>query len=282
MRTTLSQVTYQQQGIDWPMQAFDPDAAQSFVQKYQDFQSTSNNVRGKDTIIKPHLVSTWLDSIVHNPIIGDAVEAAIGPDFVLWSSDIANKEAGKNTWIPWHQDTPYWSLSDTNVVSVWLALSESKIANGAMRIFPATHNIGSLGRINTDGDPHEDRHSGKKFASEGNLFSFDHIMDKDVDEALAKDVELEPGQFSLHNIELLHGGGSNPSKYDRVGFVMRFISADTFCKTGIDSVTPIRGECQRDYFIYESRPSEDFAEIELKALEKALTYPSGFGDLNVP
>ena len=282
MRTTLSQVTYQQRGIDWPVQAYEAEIAQSFIEKYTAFQAQSNKVRAKNTMIKPHLVSTWLDSIVHSQIIGDAVEAAIGPNFVLWSSDIANKEAGKNTWIPWHQDTPYWSLSDTNVVSVWLALSESKISNGAMRVFPSTHNVGSLGKINTDGDPHEDRHSGKRYASEGNLFSFDHIMNDEVDESLAKDVELEPGQFSLHNIELLHGGGSNPSDHDRVGFVMRFISADTYCKTGIDSVTPVRGDNQRDYFIHEPRPKNDFAEAEMLVLEKALKYPSGFGDLNVP
>ena len=278
MRTLLSQSTYKQQGIDWPIQAFDADSAQSFFQNYRDFRAKSLLLRGKDIVIKPHLVSTWLDAIVHNPIIGGAVEATLGPDFVLWSSDIANKEANKNTWIPWHQDTPYWNLSDTNVVSVWLALSESKKSNGAMRVFPATHSSGSLGKINIEGDPHEIRKLGKNHASEGNLFSYDHIMDEEVDEGLAMDVELEPGQFSLHNVQLLHGGGPNESEHYRVGFVMRFISSNTFCKTGIDSVTPIRGNAERDYFVHEHRPSEDFSATAMQNLETALKYPSGFGD----
>ncbi len=281
MRTLLSQTTYQQQGIDWPIQAFDPDSSQSFLQNYQDFQTESMRVRGKETHIKPHLISTWLDAVVHSPIIGDAVEAALGPDFVLWTSDIANKETGKETWVPWHQDTPYWNLSDTNVVSVWLALTESKISNGAMRVFPATHNIGSLGKINIEGDPHEAYKTGKRTSSEGNIFAYDHVMDEEVDEDLAMDVELEPGQFSLHNIQLLHGGGPNPSNHDRIGFVMRFISTDTFCKTGLDSVSPIRGNAKRDHFVLESRPTTDFSNEAMKNLEMALKYPSGFGDRKV-
>jgi len=281
MRTKLSQSIYKTQGIDWPIQAFDLDSAKSFHQQHQAFQALSKKVRGKETHIKPHLVSTWLDGIVHNPIIGDAVEAALGPNFVLWTSDIANKEANKNSWIPWHQDTPYWNLSDTNVVSVWLALTESKITNGAMRVFPETHSKGSLGKINIDGDPHEAYKIGKRTSSQGNIFAYDHVMEEEVDESLALDVELEPGQFSLHNIQLLHGGGPNPSDQDRIGFVMRFVAADTYCNSGIDSVTHIRGNTQRGHFVFEQRPDADFSNAAIKVLGNALKYPSGFGDRKV-
>ncbi|MFT5259798.1 MAG: non-heme Fe2+,alpha-ketoglutarate-dependent halogenase [Saprospiraceae bacterium] len=281
MRQTLNQGNYFSRGIDWPIKAFDAAQAADFYQRFVDFQHQSILRRGKETHIKPHLVSTWLDRVTHHPAIVEAVKVALGPNIVLWTSDFANKEAGAGTFVPWHQDTPYWNLSDTKVVSVWLALSESKKYNGAMRVFPATHNEGALGRINIEGDPHEAYKEGTRTSSEGNIFAYDHIMDKDIDESLASDVELDPGQFSLHNIQLLHGGGPNESDHDRVGFVMRFISADTFCNTGLDSVTPISGNCERDHFVLEERPDADFSDQALNTLQIALQYPSGFGDRKV-
>ncbi len=281
MRQALNQSNYLNHGIDWPIKAFEPDQAANFYQQFVRLQQRSVALRGKQTHIKPHLISTWLDRVVRHPVIVKAVEAALGPDIVLWTSDFANKEAGAGTYVPWHQDTPYWNLSDTNVVSVWLALTKSKKANGAMRVFPATHNVGALGRINIDGDPHEAYKDGTRTASEGNIFAYDHIMEEEIDETLAVDVELDPGQFSLHNIQLLHGGGPNESEHDRVGFVMRFISANTFCNTGLDSVTPISGDCERDHFVLENSPDADFSEQAMQNLQTALQYPSGFGDRKV-
>jgi non-heme Fe2+,alpha-ketoglutarate-dependent halogenase len=281
MRNKLSATAYHQQGIDWPIQAFNPAQAQSFSEQYYDFQRQSLAVRGKETHIKPHLISTWFDEIVHHPLIVDAVAQAIGPEIVLWTSDIANKETGKETWVPWHQDTPYWNLSDTNVVSVWLALTCSKIDNGAMRVVPATHKHGALGSINVEGDPHEGYKQGVRTSSKGNIFAYDYVTNHEVDEALALDVELDPGQFSLHNIELMHGGGPNPSVEDRVGFVMRFMAADTYCHSGVDSVTAIRGDTQRDHFVFEARPKASFSSEAVQVLSTALQYPSGFGDRKV-
>ena len=36
-------------------------------------------------------------------------------------------------------------------------------------------------------------------------------------------VELEPGQFSLHGIQVIHGSGPNTSNIDRIGYAVRFI-----------------------------------------------------------
>jgi chlorinating enzyme len=281
MRTVLDKEKYLKEGIDWPIQAFKPAELTSFYQRYLAFQQKATQIRGKATFIKPHLISILLDQIVHNDVIVKAVEAAIGPDIVLWSSDIAIKEAGKGSYVPWHQDTPYWNLSSTEVVSVWFALTEAKVANGAMQVIPGTHKQGALGKLNIEGDPHKAYKEGKRTSSEGNIFAYDHDMLVPVNEDDAISVELEPGEFSLHNIELLHGGGPNPSDEDRVGFVMRFMSASTFCRTGKDSVTHIRGIKNNKNFVYEPRPTSDCAPASMTALQSALQYPSGFGDRKV-
>ena len=269
---------FNRDGIFWPVVAVEKDEAHHLEQRYRDFQKNVTAARGRECHLKPHLVSTWLDSIVHNPIILDAVEATIGPDILLWSSDFAVKGAGLGTWVPWHQDTPYWNLSTTKVVSVWFAITDATVANGAMKVIPGTHQSGALGKLNHDGDPHKGIAEGDRKSSEGNLFFYDHIMDTEVDESLARDVELQAGEFSIHNIELLHGGGPNTSDKDRIGFVMRYISADTYCKSSKDSAMLVRGNYQGNDFELEPRPQQDFSEEAMETLEHAVSFPSGFGD----
>jgi len=281
IRTILDKSNYLANGIDWPIQAFQAQEVAIFYPRYLAFQDKATTLRGKATFIKPHLISILLDQIAHHDVILNAVEAAIGPDVVLWSSDIAIKEAGKDSYVPWHQDTPYWNLSSTEVVSVWFALTEAKVANGAMQVIPASHKQGALGKLNIEGDPHEAYKTGKRTSSEGNIFAYDHDMLVPVNEDDAVSVELEPGEFSLHNIELLHGGGPNPSSEDRVGFVMRYMSASTYCNSGKDSVTHIRGKKNHENFVYEPRPTSDCSASSMKALQVALQYPSGFGDRKV-
>jgi len=274
----LDTTVFDRDGIAWPIVAMPQEDTSDLEQRYRYFQREVSKVRGRECHLKPHLVSTWLDDLVHNPIILDAVEAAIGPDILLWSSDFAVKGAGMGTWVPWHQDTPYWNLSTTKVVSVWFAITSATVANGAMKVLLGTHKSGALGKINHDGDPHDGVAKGDRKSSEGNLFFYDHIMNKPVEESQAKDVELQPGEFSIHNIELLHGGGPNESDHDRIGFVMRFISADTFCKSSKDSAMLVRGHYHGDRFELEPRPQKDFGPEAMAALEHAVSFPSGFGD----
>ena len=274
----MNKSIFEEQGIVWPLRATSETEAGELSHKYRQFQANAVKFRGREIHLKPHLVSSWLDSIVLNPAILDAVESAIGPDILLWSSDFAVKAAGLGTWVPWHQDTPYWNLSSTRVVSVWYAISAANIANGAMKVIPATHRSGALGRINFDGDPHKGIAEKKRQSTEGNLFFYDHIMDQEFDESTALDIELQAGEFSIHHIDLLHGGGPNESTHDRIGFVMRFISADTYCLSGKDSALLVRGQYEGDQIELESRPQGDFNAGDLAAMEHALSFPSGFGD----
>ena len=145
MRTQLNLENYYNNGIDWPVRAIAEPEAAVLYQRFLDFRQYAKKARGRETHIKPHLISTLLDSIVHHPVVVDAVEQAIGPDIVLWSSDIASKEAGKGTYVPWHQDTPYWNLSSHEVVTVWLALTPAKVYNGAMQVILGTHKAGGWG-----------------------------------------------------------------------------------------------------------------------------------------
>ncbi len=40
----------------------------------------------------------------------------------------------------WHQDVRYWSFQRPDLVSLWVALGDEHLENGALRVIPGTHN----------------------------------------------------------------------------------------------------------------------------------------------
>jgi ectoine hydroxylase-related dioxygenase (phytanoyl-CoA dioxygenase family) len=46
----------------------------------------------------------------------------------------------------------------------------------------------------------------------------------DVDEAEAVDIELRPGEMSLHHSNIIHGSNPNRTDDKRIGFIIRFVT----------------------------------------------------------
>ena len=262
-------------GIFFPAGRID---VSGFVDLYENFQQESRRLRGKETYIKPHLVSAWLDRIVRLPAIVEMVAGLIGPDIVLWESDWAVKRAGTGEYVPRHQDSPYWNLSSNDVVSVLLAITDVTVENGAMKVVVGSHRLGELGKLSVSGDVHRSYAAGARTTDEKCMFPYSHELGDDIDVSNATSVVLKAGELSVHSIHIVHGGEPNPSDRDRIMLGMRYMSADTRCLSGVDSVTAIQGDCEREYFELEPAASGEFAEEDLAALERALKYPSGFGE----
>ena len=214
--------------------------------------------RGRELHVSPHLVSTRIDALAHDPRIIDRVEQVLGPDIVLWESDFARKAPGALGHIPWHSDAPYWNLSTSEVVSVWLALTAVTVENAAMMVVPKTHLQPELARLDYDGDPMQGYRDGVRTSTGSNAFNYDTVLDPDIDpDRDAVSVELAPGEFSIHHVDLLHGGGPNHSPHDRIGIVFRYMSSRTFCRTDVDSVTAVRGEVHNDRLRARATPATE-------------------------
>ncbi|MEQ9491696.1 MAG: phytanoyl-CoA dioxygenase family protein [Alphaproteobacteria bacterium] len=265
--------TFRRQGIVFPAGEID---ITGFDAKYEAFQAESRRLRGKETYIKPHLLSPWVDSIARLPEILDPVHQVLGPDVVLWTSDWNVKRAGTGDYVPWHQDSPYWNLSTDEVVTVWLAIGDVTVANGAMEVVLGSHAGGRIGKINADGNIYEAYETGQRKTDDDCMFPFAHLTDEHGRAAVP--VELKSGEFSIHDINIVHGGGPNKSDRNRVGLGLRYISADTRYLGRIDSVTAISGNCHRDYFVFEPTPDGEWTEAGLAAFNAAIPYPSGFGE----
>ena len=56
-----------------------------------------------------------------------------------------HKEPHSGSIVPWHQDAQYWPLKPANAVTVWLAVYDTDIENGAMKVVSGSHKKGAGG-----------------------------------------------------------------------------------------------------------------------------------------
>src|SRR5262245_32419994 len=156
-----------------------------------------------------HLHFQWAYDLSTHPAVLDLVEGVIGPDILVHTSTMFWKEPRDPRFVSWHQDAHYLGLDAPRLVTAWVALSDSTVENGCMRVIPGTHAT----RIE-----HATRPSGENLVTSGLEVA------GEVDESRAVDLVLQPGQASLHHADLLHGSRPNGSDAPRVGFVVRYVS----------------------------------------------------------
>ena len=175
------------------------------------------------------------------------MESLIGRDILLWSSGFFTKPANDPSFVSWHQDSTYWGLEPPDdIVTAWVAFTESVPANGCMRVVPGTHRIGQVGHRDT-------------FA-ETNLLSRGQEIEMQVDEADAVDLVLRPGQMSLHHVRIVHGSEPNRTPGPRIGLTFRYIPTRVRQVGDRPSALLCRGEDRYGHFEHEPVPAADFGD----------------------
>ena len=174
-------------------------------------------------ILGPHLDASdaygvkgdpaWLE-FTHIPEILDMVEQLIGADLILWGVTIFGKPAGNGKMTPWHQDGDYYPIEPLETLTVWISLDGSTPQQGCMRYIPGSHRDHN---IYTHHFEHRDDYTLAQVIDDGQC-----------DLTLARDIVLEPGQISLHDVYLVHGSAANHSAKRRMGLVLRIMPATSF------------------------------------------------------
>jgi len=257
---------YWENGIAMPLDLMSEAEASEAADKYYAFQKRATEKTGGPLYVKPHLVAPWVYEIGTRPALLDAVEACIGPNILIWCSDVFNKVAGSGKYIGFHQDSKYWGLSPSDkMVSAWIALTPSKPETGNMQVVKGTHRAGIL--------DHKETYHPDNMLSVGQEVEFPYTS------ADITDVTLNPGQFSLHHLDLIHGGKPNESDTDRIGLVFRFAAVGIRQERPNDAATLVRGT-DDGHFRLEPAPKEELGEQELAELNRVFKEsPSGFGGM---
>ena len=230
----------------------DAERARAMLEDYE--RRTGAPLRG-NLRHKAHLLFPFLSEIVRNNRLLDAIEDLYGPNLFCWTSNFFIKEARNPAFVSWHQDATYWGLSSPDVVSAWIALTPSNMANGAMGVIPGSHKKQQL--------PHRDTFD------KNNLLTRGQEVAVEVDESTAAYLELEPGEASLHHVLLVHGSPPNPSNDRRIGFAIRYVPTSVRQLHGEDSATLVRGVDTFHHFEHEPIPTREM-QPELVALHKQI------------
>ena len=205
--------------------------------------------------LKPYLALTLVNELVRLPAVLDVVERIIGPDILVWDGALIVKEPHTQGKFTWHQDLTYWGLSPKEgVVSTWLALSPSTSESGCVKMIPGTHTRDIL--------PHRDTFGADNMLSRGQEIAME------IDESLAVDVALAPGQMSIHHPHLFHRSSPNRSGDRRIGMNVQYIAPHVKQVVGrSDSAMPVRGSDRQGNFEVETPPVADFAPESMAQLD---------------
>jgi len=180
----------------------------------------------------------WIRLVSDDRLV-DIASQFIGPDVALFATHYICKPPRTGQAVLWHQDGSYWPLDPMQVVTLWLAVSDSTPDNGCMRVIPATHHLAlDLVQERTDVD---------------NVLGSAMRADL-VDESKAVDVALAAGDLSIHHPNLIHGSEVNRSDLWRMGLTIRYIPTSTRILKDVGAPFLLRGRAVPGINTYLPRP----------------------------
>jgi len=243
---------YPELGYCWPLRALSAAQADVLRGKFLDYWN-DNIGRFKDALprertrllISTHLGLRWVYELASHPAILDAVERVLGPDLMIWDTHWFPKFPGDATYVSWHQDATYWGLQPPDVTTAWIALSTSDEQNGCLRVVPGTHTGDLL--------PQRETYAPSNMLSRGQEIAVE------VDETRAVALVMQPGEFSLHHIGIVHGSGPNIGAEARIGLAVRFIAPHVVQQgEHRDVVLLVRGTDRHGHFDIAEPPDRDW------------------------
>jgi ectoine hydroxylase-related dioxygenase (phytanoyl-CoA dioxygenase family) len=156
---------------------------------------------------------------------GSAAAAAMDSKGVwLYEDLLLVKEAGQYQASIWHQDTPHWPVTGTQLCSVWVSLEKCTVETGAMTMVKGSHK----GPLYTPGDaiPIAHHHLIEEEAG-GPLPDISAHPDRFSTSAY----ETEPGDVVLFHPSMLHSSFGIARERPRRTFTFLFIGDDTRWKS---------------------------------------------------
>lgn len=90
------------------------------------------------------LLNLWqtnieMEKLMVDKGIGKMAAQLAGVDGIrIWHDQALIKKPWANP-TAWHLDTPFWSFSDRNALSIWIALDDATLENGCLFFIPGSH-----------------------------------------------------------------------------------------------------------------------------------------------
>ena len=248
---------YERDGLLFPLLVLSPDEVSRFRAAFEHLEARLGGRPQHRQLIQLQLCYRWAYDLATHPAILDVVEMMIGPDILVHSTSIFPKYPREPEQILWHQDAYYWGLSVPRLISAWVALTESNVANGCLRVVTGTHGQAVL--------PHQQSSSSMK-----TRLSLEVAVK--VDETRATNVVLGAGEMSLHHPYIVHGSCPNRTDEKRIGFAIRFVAPQVRQSLPHHPVILARGRDTYKYFEQLKEPPPDNIDEGIAAQIKVAEF----------
>jgi ectoine hydroxylase-related dioxygenase (phytanoyl-CoA dioxygenase family) len=243
-------LTYDNEGILFPLGVLSASEVAIYRNHYLDLEDRLGGDPRAMSQCQLHF--RWAYDMAAHPAILDIIEDLIGPDILVHSTTFFTKLPRDACYVSWHQDGHYLGLSAPCYASAWVALTASDPQNGCMRVVPGSHRQGK--------QPH-----GATALSDRNLLSSGLEIAVEVDESEVTDVVLEPGEISLHHVDIVHGSNPNLSDRRRIGYAIRYVAPHVRQTSRHHPVMLARGKDEYGYFDTRQDPPGDSIEEGMAA-----------------
>ena len=195
------------------------------------------------SIISAHIKYGKVYDLLTHPKIVACVRDLIGEDVIGWGAHYFCKMPHDPKSVGWHQDAGYWPLTPSKTVTVWLAIDDATVENGAMRFIVGSHHLGHLTPRHSE--PDENSVLGQ-------------VVENAEQLGESVDVELKAGEISIHTDLLLHGSNANPSPKRRCGLTLRYCTSDVQASFGWDKEgVVVSGKDKSGHWGNPPRPAVD-------------------------
>ena len=241
---------YHREGFVSPIPVLSQQEVHRFREAYEELEAALGGKPKQTELAQLHLNFRWAWDLIHHRAVLDAVEDILGPDIICRASSVFPKQARDPGWVSFHQDGTYWGLSSTQFCTAWIALTDSTPENGCMRVVPGTHK--------------HQLHPHKETWADDNLLSRGQEIQVDVNEEDVVDIILQPGEMSLHHVNIIHGSNANRSDKKRIGYAPRYVTPEV-AQVQIADKQPavlVRGRDEYHHFeLIEQPPADDPFDI---------------------
>ena len=212
MDTTGMKETYKRDGVLPRVDLFSESEIDAFRAQFDELEAREGKEKCQVGLQGRHMDERFIWDLSTDDRVLDVMQAVIGEDVMLLATHFFCKypEKDPKSFVAWHQDITYWGLEPPEAHTAWIAIDDSDVENGCMRVIPGSHTEGIA--------PHA------KSAEAGNLLSINQeIPDEHIDDSKAVDLVLKAGQMSVHDGQLFHASMPNGSDRRRCGLTVRFI-----------------------------------------------------------
>ena len=202
-----------------------------------------------------HLDIDEIKSIVTSPEIVKKLSSIMGEDLLCWRTEWFPKYPG-DSGTEWHQAKRFFEFENQPklrppedskeyyVLTVWIALTDTTIENGCMKVMPGSHKEEWFFDESLE---HKHEENGNANPDSGFYgYSWENLkVDKNwkPNEEKARSLEMKAGQFIIFTSKCLHGSHPNITTDDtRFAMSARYVTPDVYVYEGMESYTSLSEE----------------------------------------